>query len=88
MKGRSWSLPCHTRKTVGHNQAIGKQKANEKRQQGEIKMRKYIDITQDPTPEQIAMLKKAATFPVLDDDEYPELSEAELQKFQKAVEAT
>jgi hypothetical protein len=51
-------------------------------------MRKYIDINQDPTPEQIAMLTKAATYPLQDDAEYPELSEAELQKFQKAVEAT
>jgi uncharacterized protein (DUF4415 family) len=46
-------------------------------------MRKYIDITQDPTPEQIAMLKKAATFPLQDDAEYPEFSEAELLEFKK-----
>ena len=38
-------------------------------------MRKTIDVTQAPTPEQIAMLTEAAKLPIPDDDEYPEFTE-------------
>ena len=43
-------------------------------------MRKTIDVTQAPTPEQIAMLTEAAKLPIPDDDEYPEFTEAELAR--------
>lgn len=46
-------------------------------------MLKNIDVTKNPTPEQVAMLTKAADLPVLDDDEYPEFSEAELLQFKR-----
>ena len=46
-------------------------------------MRKTIDVTQDPTPEQIAMLTEAAKLPIPDDDEYPEFTEAELAQFKR-----
>jgi uncharacterized protein (DUF4415 family) len=46
-------------------------------------MLKNIDITQNPTSEQIAMLTKATAFHVKSEDEYPEFSETELLQFRK-----
>ncbi len=46
-------------------------------------MRKNIDITKNPTSEQVATLTKATTFPIRAEDEYPEFSEAELLQFKK-----
>lgn len=46
-------------------------------------MRKNIDITQNPTPEQAAMLSKAANLPIPPDDEYPEFTEEELLQFKR-----
>ncbi len=46
-------------------------------------MRKNIDVTAKPSPEQIAMLEQAAGLPVEADDEYPEFSEAELMQFKR-----
>lgn len=47
-------------------------------------MRINIDVSKQPMPEQIAMLKEAARRPVSAEAEYPELSPAELAQFQKA----
>jgi uncharacterized protein (DUF4415 family) len=46
-------------------------------------MRKNIDITKEPTSEQIEMLTKAMNIPVGDDAEYPAFSEEELFQFKK-----
>jgi uncharacterized protein (DUF4415 family) len=44
---------------------------------------KNIDVTKNPSPEQIAMLTKAAKIPVRADDEYPEFSATELLQFKR-----
>ena len=46
-------------------------------------MRKKIDITKNPTPEQIEMLAHAAMLPISSDHEYPEFSEEELLQFKR-----
>jgi len=46
-------------------------------------MLKNIDVTKDPSREQIEMLSKAAILPVHADAEYPEFSEAELLQFKR-----
>jgi uncharacterized protein (DUF4415 family) len=46
-------------------------------------MLKNIDITKNPTSEQLAMLTKATVFPLLPEDEYPEFSEADLLQFRR-----
>ena len=48
-------------------------------------MIKEIDVTKKPLQEQIKMLNMASTFSVSKDDEYPELSEKELQQFKKVA---
>ena len=48
-------------------------------------MIKYIDVTEKPSQDQIKMLNMASTFSVSEDDEYPELSEKELQQFKKVA---
>ena len=48
-------------------------------------MIKEIDVTKKPSPDQIKMLNMASTFSVSEDDEYPELSEKELQQFKKVA---
>ena len=44
-------------------------------------MRKAIDITRNPSQEQIEMLTKAAKLPIHEEAEYPEFSEIELLQF-------
>ncbi|MDR0948746.1 MAG: BrnA antitoxin family protein [Lachnospiraceae bacterium] len=46
-------------------------------------MRKNIDITKEPTQEQITMLTKAMELPVSAEAEYPEFSEADLKQFRE-----
>lgn len=46
-------------------------------------MLKNIDVTKNPSAEQIAMLTRASQLPVPQDDEYPEFSESELMQFKK-----
>ena len=46
-------------------------------------MRKTIDITRDPSQEQIEMLTKAAKLPIHEEAEYPEFSEIELLQFKR-----
>lgn len=46
-------------------------------------VRKEIDITQDPTKEQIEMLHHAASIPLKYDEDCPELSDEELQDFKR-----
>lgn len=50
-------------------------------------MRKEIDVNKSPSPEQIEMMKTAASLPVSKDDEYPEFSEDELKQFKKISES-
>lgn len=50
-------------------------------------MRKNIDITKAPTPEQLEMLTRAETLPIPADSEYPEFTEAELLQFKRISEA-
>lgn len=50
-------------------------------------MRKEIDVNKSPSPEQIEMMKTAASLPVGKDDEYPEFSEDELKQFKKISES-
>jgi uncharacterized protein (DUF4415 family) len=45
-----------------------------------------IDVTKGPTPEQIAMLKKAAILPVRPDDDCPEFTEEELKLFRRVAD--
>ena len=49
-------------------------------------MQKNIDITKMPTPEQLAMLKRAAELNLPADSEYPEFSEEELRQFKRISE--
>ena len=46
-------------------------------------VRKEIDITQNPTKEQIEMLHYAASIPLKYDEDCPELSDEELQDFKR-----
>jgi uncharacterized protein (DUF4415 family) len=46
-------------------------------------MRKTIDVTKAPSPEQVAMLHSAAELPIRADDEYPEFSENDLRNFRR-----
>ena len=46
-------------------------------------MRKTIDITRNPSQEQIEMLAKAAKLPIHEEAEYPEFSETELLQFKR-----
>ena len=46
-------------------------------------MRKTIDITKNPSQEQIEMLMKAAKLPIHAEAEYPEFSEIELLQFKR-----
>ena len=46
-------------------------------------MLKNIDVSKNPSQEQIEMLSKATTLPVHADAEYPEFSEAELLQFKR-----
>ncbi|MEG0900303.1 MAG: BrnA antitoxin family protein [Oscillospiraceae bacterium] len=46
-------------------------------------MLKNIDITKNPTAEQIAMLARASQLPIPADDEYPAFSETELMQFKR-----
>ena len=46
-------------------------------------MRKTIDITKNPSREQIEMLTKAANLPIHAEAEYPEFSETELLQFKR-----
>lgn len=46
-------------------------------------VRKEIDITQNPTEEQIEMLHHAASIPLKYDEDCPELSDEELQDFKR-----
>jgi len=46
-------------------------------------MRKTIDITRNPSQEQIEMLTKAARLPIHEEAEYPEFSEIELLQFKR-----
>jgi uncharacterized protein (DUF4415 family) len=46
-------------------------------------MQKTIDVHQQLTPEQLAMLKAAASVPTSTDDAYPEFSEEELLQFRR-----
>ena len=48
-------------------------------------MIREIDVTKKPSQDQIKMLNMASTFSVSEDDEYPELSEKELQQFKKVA---
>ena len=49
-------------------------------------MRKNIDVAQQPTQEQIAMLKRAAEMPFPADSEYPEFTDEELRQFTRISE--
>ena len=49
-------------------------------------MQKMIDVTAAPTPEQIAMLTRAAEMDMPEDAEYPEFSEEELAQFRRISE--
>lgn len=46
-------------------------------------MLKNIDVTKSPSPEQVAMLEKAAKLTLAANDEYPEFSEADLLQFKR-----
>lgn len=46
-------------------------------------VRKEIDITQNPTKEQIEMLQNAASAPIKYDEDCPALSDEELQNFKR-----
>lgn len=46
-------------------------------------VRKEIDITQNPTEEQIAMLRHADSIPLKYDADCPELTDKELQDFKR-----
>lgn len=46
-------------------------------------MLKNIDVTKSPSPEQVAMLEKAAKLTLSANDEYPEFSEADLLQFKR-----
>jgi len=46
-------------------------------------MRKTIDVTKSPSPEQIEMLTKAVKLPIHKEAEYPEFSEIELLQFKR-----
>jgi uncharacterized protein (DUF4415 family) len=46
-------------------------------------MLKNIDVTKNPTPEQISMLERAAQFSPAPDDDCPEFSEIELMQFKR-----
>ena len=48
-------------------------------------MIREIDVTKKPSQDQIKMLNMASTFSVSEDDEYPDLSEKELQQFKKVA---
>ncbi len=49
-------------------------------------IRKTIDITKEPTKEQIGMLKKAAQRPVTYDDDSSMLTDGELLEFRRISE--
>ena len=49
-------------------------------------VRKEIDVKQKPTPEQIAMLERAAVMPITYDEDCPELSDEELAQFKQISE--
>ena len=49
-------------------------------------IRKEIDVKQNPTSEQIAMLEKAAAMPIVYDEDSPELSEDDLAQFKQISE--
>ena len=46
-------------------------------------MRKNIEVTKEPTSEQIAMLQRVAALPISADNECPEFSKAELSEFRR-----
>ena len=46
-------------------------------------MWKTIDVTKEPSPEQIEMLSTAAKLPIHSESEYPEFSETELLQFKR-----
>lgn len=46
-------------------------------------MLKHIDVSKQPSAEQLAILEKAALLPIPMDDEYPEFSDEELLQFQR-----
>lgn len=47
---------------------------------------KRIDVKRGPTKEQLEMLEKAASMPIVFDEDSPELSEEELAEFRRAAE--
>ena len=49
-------------------------------------MLKNIDVTKNPTSEQLAMLANAAKLGIPADSEYPEFSEEELSQFKRISE--
>ena len=48
-----------------------------------VTMRKNIEVTKEPTSEQIAMLQRVAALPISADNECPEFSKAELTEFRR-----
>ncbi len=45
-----------------------------------------IDVTKGPTPEQVAMLKRAEGSPVCPDEDCPEFTEEELKLFRRVAD--
>ena len=46
-------------------------------------VRKTVDVTKKPTPEQIEMLKKMDQMPIVYDDDCPELTKEQLAQFRR-----
>lgn len=46
-------------------------------------MRKTIDVSMKPTPDQLNMLEKAANIEISEDSEYPEFTDEELMQFKR-----
>lgn len=49
-------------------------------------VRKRIDISQPPTPEQLEMLQRAAEMPIPEDSDLPPLTEEQLSQFHRVSE--
>lgn len=60
---------------------ISARAASKKKRRHIMLVRKEIDITQNPTKEQIEMLQNAASAPIKYDEDCPALSDEELQDF-------